>query len=272
MVVWYHSITTKLTAGFIILILIIAGMSVMYTFGATKSALKETTREELTALAALSATQINGDIVTTLKPGDENTPQFLNLRDQLYEMEQSNSEILYLYLMRLDGDTVSFIVDADYGKTEDAAAIGDVYENPTPELIQGFSSGSADSEFTTDQWGTVMSGYAPVYDSTGTAVGLVGIDMSANRIIDRQDFIGNTIYLIILIGILITGLIIGFFSKTLIRDVKVLNETAARISTGDMDVFVTVQRKDEIGELADSFSRMVSSLKIMMMDDDMYRR
>ena len=54
----------------------------------------------------------------------------------------------------------------------------------------------------------------------------------------------------------------------MIRDIRSLNDSAARISCGDMDVFVTVERKDEIGELADSFSRMVASLKIMMMNDD----
>jgi HAMP domain-containing protein len=268
MVNWYQSITTKLTAGFIILILIIAGMSVLYTLGATKSALKETTREELTALATLSATQIDGDRIKNINPGDESTSRFTTLRDQLYRIEKSSPEILYVYLMRKTRDTVSFVIDADYGKTDDAAKIGDVYDLPTLEMISGFTSGNADHEFTTDQWGTVMSGYAPIKDSTGEIVGIIGIDMSANKVIERQDFIGNTIYLIILIGILITGLIIGFFSRTMIRDIRSLNDSAARISCGDMDVLVTVERKDEIGELADSFSRMVASLKIMMMNDD----
>lgn len=46
MVQWYHSIITKLTVAFVILILVIAGLSVLYTFGATKEALKETTQDE----------------------------------------------------------------------------------------------------------------------------------------------------------------------------------------------------------------------------------
>jgi len=193
---------------------------------------------------------------------------FLTIRDQLYEMEKSSPEILYMYTMRKEGDGISFIVDASYGIDDDAAPIGEVYEFFTDEMISGFQISNADAEYTTDQWGTVMSGYAPIYDSTGEAVGIIGVDMSADRIIERQDFIGNTIYLIIFIGILITGLIIGFFSRTMIRDIKSLNDSAARISAGDMNVMVTVERNDEIGELAESFSRMVSSLKIMMMDED----
>ena len=34
---------------------------------------------------------------------------------------------------------------------------------------------------------------------------------------------------------------------------------------GDMDVDIDVRRKDEIGELANSFGRMVASLKLMML-------
>ena len=70
-----------------------------------------------------------------------------------------------------------------------------------------------------------------------------------------------------LIGIGFTAIIIGVLSRTMIRDIKLLNETAEKISTGDVNVQVSVERSDEIGELAQSFSRMVSSLKIMMLED-----
>jgi adenylate cyclase len=120
----------------------------------------------------------------------------------------------------------------------------------------------------TDQWGTVISGYAPVKNADGVVTGIVGVDMSAERVIERQDFIGSIIYLIMLIGIGITAVIIGIISKTMIRDIRALNDSAEKISTGDTNVLVTVVRNDEIGELASSFSRMVSSLKIMMMDEE----
>ncbi|MBN1168237.1 MAG: HAMP domain-containing protein [Methanospirillaceae archaeon] len=265
---WYHSIITKLTLAFIVLILVIAGMSVVYTFGETKSALKETTRDELTAIASVIATQIDGDLLQTIAPGDEESEKFVTIRDQLYAIQNANSEILYVYTMRMKGDDVAFIIDAENGITEDAAGIDEVYDNPTAEMREGFETPITEHEFTTDEWGTVISGYAPILDSTGSVIGIVGVDMSSDRVIQRQDFIGNTIYIILLIGIIIAGLIIGFFSMTMKHDIDSLNETAERISMGDMGVLVTVERKDEIGELAQSFSRMVSSLKIMMMDPE----
>lgn len=267
MVLWYKSITTKLTAAFIILILVIAGLSVMYTFGATKSALKETTRDELTALASVIATQINGDILTDLKPGDEESHSFIKIRDQLYTIQQASPEILFLYTMRETEKGIAFIVDAEYGLSENAPGIDEVYETPTDEMLLGFSGPVAEEEYTTDEWGTVITGYAPIKNSSGDVVGIVGVDMSADRVVERQDFIGNIIYLIMLAGIGITAIIIGVLSRTMIRDIKLLNESAEKISTGNVNVQVSVVRSDEIGELAESFSRMVSSLKIMMLED-----
>ncbi len=263
---WYRSIITTLTAAFIILILVIAGMSVFYTFGETKYALKETTRDELTAIASIIATQVDGDVMKNITQGDEESLSFTAMRDQLYTMQNANPEILYVYTMRMKDRNVAFVVDAEYGISEDAAGIDEIYDTPTDEMIQGFNEPIAEHEFTTDQWGTVISGYAPIVDSSGLTVGIVGVDMSSDRVIARQDFIGNIIYLILLIGIIIAGLIIGFFSLTMKRDIDSLNESAERISMGDMGVLVTVERRDEIGELAQSFSRMVSSLKIMMME------
>ena len=43
---------------------------------------------------------------------------------------------------------------------------------------------------------------------------------------------------------------------------------ADKISKGDMDVTVDIKRKDEIGDLAGSFGRMVASLKYMMMEQE----
>ena len=84
----------------------------------------------------------------------------------------------------------------------------------------------------------------------------------------RENFIGNTIY------IHHRRLHRGRSSnRRLIRShhssetSKKLNKTAEDISQGNMNVTVNVNRKDEIGDLAESFSRMVASLKFMMSEN-----
>lgn len=99
-------------------------------------------------------------------------------------------------------------------------------------------------------------------------MGLIGVDISLEQMLAKQAFIGNTIYLIMGLGIAVAGLFIFLFSKTIIRDIKSLNQAAHDVSLGAANAMVTVERRDEIGELADSFGRMVTSLKIVTLERD----
>jgi methyl-accepting chemotaxis protein len=135
-------------------------------------------------------------------------------------------------------------------------------------LFEAVNKLQVSDDIYTDEWGTFLSGYAPLKGSDGKTLAILGADMSAVKVIERQNFIGNTIYFIIGIAVLIAAIIIGIFSLTIIRDIKKLNATATEISKGNTNVSVDVKRKDEIGDLAESFSRMAASLKFMMMDQN----
>jgi HAMP domain-containing protein len=268
-----NSLQTKLTLSFILLILIVSGLAFFYTFGETKKALKEQMRNELRTAAAAVSPLIDAEAMAALKPGDESKPEYLAIAGKLLKVQKLNPTILFIYTMRKTGDGVEFVVDGNWGipneKGEnDAAKIGQLYAEPPQEMLNGFERPSADTDFTTDQWGTVLSGYAPVMDAQGKSVGLIGIDMKSDEVIARQSFIGNTIYLIICIAVLAAGLMIFLFSRTIIRDIRKLNTAANAISLGDMSTPLDVKRDDEIGDLADSFGRMAASLKIMMMQQD----
>lgn len=222
-------------------------------------------QEELRTVASVTATQIDGDKLAQLKPGQENTSDYIAIRDQLDTIRKSSPDIKYVYTMKKAGDKIEFIVDADYGVIDGGATIGQVYNETGPELMGGFSMPTATNDFYTDEWGTLLSGFAPVKDSKGNVVGLVGVDMDSQRVLEQQNFIGNTIYWIVGISIVIAGAIIGFFVATIMRDINKLNRQAEKISKGDLDVVVDVKRKDEVGDLAESFSRMVASIKFERM-------
>jgi methyl-accepting chemotaxis protein len=263
----WHSLLTKLTASFLLLILLIASMTVFYTYKETKAALKDSVREQLKSVAAVISTSIDGDAMAGLKAGDEEKASFIKSRDTMRKLLKSYEDLKYVYTYKKNKDgKIIFLVDADYGFSDDAAGLMEVYEDTTDEMIKGLEVTAVDSELTTDKWGTFMSGYAPVKNSKGKIVAAVGVDMLAEKVIAKQKLVFGTIYTVIAISIALAGIIILIFSMTIIRDVKKLNRIAEGVSTGNLDAQVDVNRKDEIGELADSFNRMLMSLKIMKMD------
>ena len=81
-------------------------------------------------------------------------------------------DIKYIYTMRMNGDRLEFIVDAD---TEEGAAIGEEYEI-YDEIAEAFDgNATVDSEMTSDEWGDFYSAFAPVYNSSGEIAGIVEI-------------------------------------------------------------------------------------------------
>ena len=62
---------TKLTAGFVILVLLITALTFLFTVSASTEKIQESTKQELLALASITAADLNGDEIAKLKPGME---------------------------------------------------------------------------------------------------------------------------------------------------------------------------------------------------------
>ncbi|MDD1729481.1 MAG: HAMP domain-containing protein [Methanospirillum sp.] len=262
-----HSIMTKLTAGFIILVLVISGLTFYFTYGASSGKIQESTQQELLALASITASDLNGDEIAKLQPGMESEVLYLMNVEQLAAMAKSDGEIVKIYTLRKNGDQMEYVIDSGYNSGTRNFRIGTPEPNPSDAMIRAYSGREVEREFIQRPWGTVLSAYAPILGATGKVIGIVGVDMDARVVQKRMSFVGQTIYLIMFLGIICAGLIIAIFSRTMIRDIHILIDSANRISRGDTDVAITITRNDEIGELASSFKRMVTSLKILMHTD-----
>jgi signal transduction histidine kinase len=188
-----------LTILLIILMFFITGFSFILIDTMAKDALLGATRDELKGSASIIASQINGDTFARIQPGDESTPAFTSLQSTLDTIRKAEPSIRYIYTMRQNGSAVEFVVDADYGIDPDAAIIGEIYPDVTPDLLMGFTQTSTGKDFITDKWGTTLSGYAPIRDGRGNVVGLVGVDMDSNTVIGKQQYIGMTSYALLII-------------------------------------------------------------------------
>ncbi|HEX2162715.1 MAG TPA: cache domain-containing protein, partial [Thermoanaerobaculia bacterium] len=68
--------------------------------------------------------------------------------------------------------------------------------------------------------------------------------------------------LVLLLVVVLAGVVAAVaISRALVRPLKALREATDRISRGDVDVQLDIRSDDEIGELADSFERMVAAIK-----------
>ncbi len=132
----------------------------------------------------------NGHAQLTLEtPPDD--PVYRRLLQMQREWIVDNPGAHDIYTMRrlADGRTV-FMVDADTDydgdgivtDSERGAELGREYEVPDAGLDRAFQ-GEANFDFEpiTDQWGTWVGAWAPVYDAAGRTEAVLGIDFDARR-------------------------------------------------------------------------------------------
>ncbi len=260
----WNSLNTKLVVSFVVLVLAITGMTFLVTYGDTKTALMDSTQDNLKELSKAMAHQVDVASFSDLKAGDDDTVEYRALIEHLRGMRADSDVVVNCYIIRVNGTQLEFIAD---DAEEGPAEIGYVYEAPTDHdlIVAAMTDATTSAETYSDEWGTFLSGYAPIKDANGTAVAVLGVDMDASAVVERLDFVGDSIYLVMIAGILIAAVVVAVLALSIVRDIKKLNATANKISMGEMDVSVDVKRKDEVGELADSFSRMVASLKFEML-------
>ncbi len=109
----------------------------------------------------------------SIKPGDESSQAY---QDGIKILRQfvDGTDIIYAYTLKpLDSQNLQFVLDAD---KEAPAAIGKslVRSDEINKALEG--SVIAEKNSTSDEWGEYYSAYAPIHNSAGNIVGIVGVD------------------------------------------------------------------------------------------------
>lgn len=147
---------------------------------------------------------------------------YQSIQNILIQTTILNPNVESVYTMRpvqsIDGDVGKweFVVDSTVEEDADGDGIISVDEQPAgvgelydvsccPQLPLAINGPTADLDFTTDKWGTWLSGYAPFYSDSGVALGIVGVDVSVDTYFEeRAQLITNMVILTVL------GLILSF--------------------------------------------------------------
>lgn len=180
-------------------------------------------REELLTSAVLSARLIDGDIVETIQnPEDQQKPEYLSLVRLLRDIRDNvpNARFVYIFRRTVHPQNLAFVADADalsvdseldvngngqLDSDEVAGTPGELYDiSEQPELQGPAFIGPVTTNVYTDQWGSLLSGFAPIYNKRGKVVAVLGIDMDADEFlrISQSAFSPFSLFLVLFMGAL----------------------------------------------------------------------
>jgi len=209
-------------------------------------ALKHEIRDGLARTTAVLAANIDGDLHQTFhSPEQEHTAAYQKAIMPLRKTVQFDSSIAYAYTLVLMGDQVNFILDPtdsgdfDGDGIDDKAHIMQPFKSPTPEMIASLRNQQAITETQPyrDMWGSFISGYAPIYNSAGTCVGVVGLDIKADAYYDRLQPITRAT-----IRALVTGFFIAFLVASSVWFLRNFSKT---INSSRLKIYKELTSVDE---------------------------
>lgn len=171
------------------ILLVVAAVLFVIGFNGQMQKTKHGIQVHLVTAAENISRTVNGDGLGTLKPGDEGSPLYLSFARTLYAARSSDPDLSGAYILREDNGTFGYVIDDAYiahGPGPTVARIGNVATADLPVLAAARYGAVYSPDIYTSGWGSYMSGYAPVKDSNGTVVGILGVDETSDTVIHAE--------------------------------------------------------------------------------------
>jgi len=258
----YPPLRARLAAVLILLAALFAvGLSTILYINFSRE-LNNSLRHRLENITTLAGLQQDGD--TLLQVQSAHDPYFEKINQQNLRIKKADSDLIFVYTMRKDEQGIYFVVDAGLPGEPDISEFRERYLEPGPLLVEKFDSLNGtmlEPDFYTDEYGTFLSGYTPIFTSDGKRVGVLGVDISANTILAQQRE-----YLVRLIVILLSALLLLviagiIFAAYLAGPIVGIRDAARRISKGELTFRITkIPHTRELAELATDLNAMTANL------------
>ena len=111
----------------------------------TKAFINDNARQAFITQARIAATSIDSSLVKSLTgtASDAASSQYRSLKNQLTTIKNISQDMRFVYLMGLKNNNVIFLVDAEPANSEDYSPPGEIYPEPSADLIDIFYTGQA---------------------------------------------------------------------------------------------------------------------------------
>lgn len=253
---------TLLTSGLVFAVTAVTLASVLTL---ADQVLRRELGNQLLTLAATASLMIDGDQHATLRTPDQMSgPVYKSIKALLIRLQRANANrhVKYLYTMvRTDRPGIfRFVVDSDEGS--EGAKLGDEYDaRHLPEMLNAFNGPAAESDFSRDKWGLSLSAFAPIYDSTGLPVAIVGADAEVAGLEAMRKGVLGRLAISLLVG-LVLAFAAGIYSgRILARPLDDLVLATEKVSRGDYAQHFAIATPPEFARVSEALNRMLALLR-----------
>ncbi len=229
--------------------------------------------EHTQTVVMFAINSINGDSLQVIIDQQNDSSHYANyLRTELKRIRDM-ARMKYLYTFYFKGDSSYYAIEGGDKNAADYSPLGSKAawdEQDLPYITKCINEKIFTSTKITynEKYGWMVTSYAPVINSKGTVVAVLGCDFDARTVIRE---IRNYRIIIIITGLILIAASILILFLLLSRSVKVIRnitEVSGFVAKGNLNVQVIGKSSDELGSLALSVNTMINHLQNIVRNID----
>ncbi|MCP5019456.1 MAG: HAMP domain-containing protein [Ketobacter sp.] len=270
----FHRFHVRLTMLYGSVVILTLALLVYLFYSLWSSSEVESLQQRLLTLSTSLAATIDADKVATYPlQATEVTPFHQEIYEQFKAMAERDRDIDSIYLLRPSNVPADLYFFVDFAKGQMVGQPGQYYSaEDTPILLKGFSRPAVENTPYRDEFGYTLSAYAPLKTTAGQTVGLVGVDVKAERLSMVEQRVMMISVVIFVLSFLVIAFVSWFVSRSIREPLGRLIQGTGAVAQGNLDVRMHMSRGDEFGLLGKYFDKMADELKERQTLRDLFGR
>ena len=261
------SIRVKLLAPVMVVILAVCSLLSAFAYMTVQEEMVSMGQMQSKTVAALAAANLDAEVIAQItEPGMEGTELYKSQQDVLIRVQEKGN-VLYIYTLYTDGETVYYGVDAD--TTETACAIGEEFEIAYSELASVFAGETYVEDVIDESDGeALLTTYAPIIAADGSVVAILGCDYDASDILyELEDTQSKTMALTVE-GLVVSMLLVFFSINRIVKGLNSVNNKLYDLvnNEGDLTQKLDVKSGDELELIANNVNAMLEYIRSIMLN------
>lgn len=255
------SIRLKVLLGTVLTNLLICVAMGITTYIYVRSSYVNSSAKNTLAIVKVAANQLNGNLMSILEEGaDDSYANTVMLTDMQHVADSANVNAVYTLAKR--NDKLVYLSTL----TEEKIAIGTVASSKASSLYASAISdnGTANKKIEVTSKGVhYITAYAPILDSSGEIVGVLGVDYIVDDLMASLNGIVRIIILIGVVLVLVSAVISIWMSGNITKGLLVVDEKINDLvsNNGDLTREIELRGNDEVTDIADSINKLLDYIR-----------
>lgn len=256
----FHFRLTLLYGGAVFLSLALLG-GIFYQVGFENEV--EGLQKRLLAVVTSLAASIDSSQITAVPvESTEMTPFHQALIERFKDVASKDPDVKTIYILRPTLEPTKLRFFMDFAKDGAVGQPGEEYDaTDIPVMIQGFTGPAVEDEPYTDEFGTTLSGYAPIQTRDGRSIGLVGIDVDVARINQIQNDVMWNVLKVFGVAAILLAIVSIFVARSVRQPLSRIINATGMVARGELGTRIGMQRSDEFGLMSLHFDNMAEGLQ-----------